>query len=234
MNNILHSEKIDLIAQSLHKFQNELENIKRDTQAYNYKYATLGSCLDHVRPLLFKYDLAVTQVADFDHHGNQFLITYLLHTSGQYMTSRLLYAQGVENNNTKSSKDVEMKALGLCISYLRRYGLSGILGLAQEDDEDKLDVKSPVKNNSQFKDFPPKPMMPIAKSVPAKITGSPTLNVLETQNKNKIKSLCEKNGIEVADFANHFKLSTKTALDLMTYIENFEDYKQEYLTSVFK
>ena len=214
---IMNSEKIELVAKALHQLQNELENINRDTKAYNYKYATLASCLDHVRPLLFKYDLSVCQVGDFDDNGNYYVVTYLLHNSGQYITSRFIYKKEADANGIKVGGDVEMKDLGLRISYIRRYALCAILGLTQADDEDKLDLL--VNKPQKFQ----KPLPPV-------------YNQEKTSDVNKkklLQTLCETNGIDVKDFAKHYNLGALNESELNEYIKNFDNYRRKYLESVF-
>jgi hypothetical protein len=213
----MHTENIDLVAKALHQLQNELENINRETKAYNYKYATLASCLDHIRPLLFKYDLSVCQVGDFDDHGNYYVVTYLLHNSGQYLKSRFIYKKESETQGIKTGGDVEMKDLGLRISYIRRYALCAIVGLTQADDEDKLDILVNKPQKLQ------KPLPPIYHSE----------KTSEVNKKKLLQTLCETNGIDIKDFAKHYSLSTVSDSDLQDYIKNFDTYSRQYLESIF-
>ena len=213
----MHTENIDLVAKALHQLQNELENINRETKAYNYKYATLASCLDHIRPLLFKYDLSVCQVGDFDDNGNYYVVTYLIHNSGQYLKSRFIYKKESDLQNSKTGGDVEMKDLGLRISYIRRYALCAIVGLTQADDEDKLDI---------LVNKPPK----LNKSLPPVYYGekAPGIN-----QKKLLQTLCEKNGINIKDFAQHYNLSALSEAELEEYIKNFNMYCKQYFEFVF-
>lgn len=75
-----------------------------------------------------------------DHeNGINFLITTLLHTSGQYISSRLVLY----------SKDNSPQAIGSAITYARRYSLAAIVGVVTEDDDGEAAMArnshSPVK-----------------------------------------------------------------------------------------
>lgn len=120
---MLTSESLDKLAPALLGLQCEATNPLTDkaNTHFNSKYVTLGALLDHMRPLLVKNDLILTQHIDDDH-----LVTLLLHKSGQFIQSsqRLI----VDRQN--------MQGLGSAITYARRYGVSAVLGVASEEDDD--------------------------------------------------------------------------------------------------
>ncbi len=113
----------------------ELGDIKKEGSAsiptksggsYSYKYATLPSILQTVRPILHKHGLAVIQNAAAGRDGHIDIFTMLVHTSGEYM---VLQALPMPMGNTAQET-------GSAITYGRRYHILAALGLAADDDDD--------------------------------------------------------------------------------------------------
>jgi hypothetical protein len=90
------------------------------------KYASLASVQQAARPI-FDHGLSYVQLPDYD---GQFvrLTTRLQHESGEFIefTTSAPLAPGKQ----------QIQALGSTISYLRRYALSSLLGIAAGDDDD--------------------------------------------------------------------------------------------------
>lgn len=92
----------------------------RDKAPYSFDYAPLDTILNAVRGPLSSNGLAVTQILD----GSN-LVTLLLHESGEFLRSSLPVPRGEG-----------MQEFGAKITYLRRYALQSLLGVAAEDDND--------------------------------------------------------------------------------------------------
>ena len=122
------SENIGALALALSKLQGEAQNLHKDKQGYGYKYAELSSVLDEVRPLLAKFELAVTQLCGTD-NANVTIETVLLHSSGEWLSSTLALPVHVGKGMTQA------QAIGSCISYGRRYALAALVGIAQTDND---------------------------------------------------------------------------------------------------
>lgn len=144
----LMSEKIDLIALALSKAQSEIENVNKDktvvTQKFKYKYADLSSCIDAIKKSLRDNGLSISQLGTFDNNGKQTLVTILMHESGQWLKS-IFY---IPNEESTSGTGNSLQRLGASLTYMRRYALSAIVGLTQEDD----DAQSLTKNNNKVKE----------------------------------------------------------------------------------
>lgn len=93
---------------------------KKDGGSYSFNYAPLDSIFSAVRGPLAENGLAVAQVLD---DGD--LITMLLHDSGAALSGRVALPQ---------TNDIQ--GLGSAITYLRRYALQAMLGIAAEEDDD--------------------------------------------------------------------------------------------------
>ena len=88
--------------------------------SYTFNYAPLDTILAAVRGPLAANELAISQLID----GTD-LVTMLLHSSGASLSGRA----GLPQNGT-------VQELGSAITYLRRYSLQAILGIASEEDDD--------------------------------------------------------------------------------------------------
>tara|TARA_R110000868_G_scaffold109779_3_gene298100 strand:- start:128 stop:763 length:636 start_codon:yes stop_codon:yes gene_type:complete len=122
------SETIAEISKSLSHLQGEIHDGIRDSKGGHGKYADLPQLLQIVRPLLLKYKLSFTQHPSVD-ETNISLTSLLAHESGEWIESTLLLkippARGAN----------ESQAVGSGITYARRYALSSIFGISQEDDD---------------------------------------------------------------------------------------------------
>lgn len=124
--NECQSKEIDALAPAFAQAQSEFEPITKSTQGYGYKYATLESLLDTVRPILNRHGLSVSQHTD--EYG--VLATRIRHSSGQWIESRMK----LRDPEPESKRSYE-QAYGSQLTYMRRYQLLALLG-AQPEGED--------------------------------------------------------------------------------------------------
>lgn len=124
----MQSDTIGALAAALAKAQGEIAPapMDRDNPFFKSKYATLTSLWESARAALSKNGLAVTQVTDFDAHGDPVLITTLLHSSGEWIGG--VYPV--------KAKDGTPQALGSALTYARRYAFGALVGLTSDDDDD--------------------------------------------------------------------------------------------------
>ena len=130
---------------SLIKAQSEFEKQTKDASCYGYKYLELSELIASVTPVLKKNGLGVTQLLTNDDQGRPAVRTMLFHGD----TGQLL-------EDTVACDIVDMKqcntaqGAGASFSYLRRYALQAILGLAAEDNDasskPKVTPKKAVQN----------------------------------------------------------------------------------------
>lgn len=124
----------DQIAPALAKAQAEFAEIKRDKTVsvqtrtggkYTFSYAPLETILHAVMPALNKNGLFLTQAVERSGDA-EYVRTTLIHTSGQtlFNVTRIM------------SKDDGPQAYGSAITYGRRYGISTLLCIAADDDDD--------------------------------------------------------------------------------------------------
>lgn len=119
-------------------------------------FAPLPEVLDYVRPALAQHGLTITQLTD----GYE-LITLLLHTSGEWLSSRY---------PLHPAKD-DPQGLGSAVTYARRYTLLAMLGLAGDDDDDGNTASglstAPEARAATPKATPRKPATPVSSVPPA-------------------------------------------------------------------
>lgn len=120
----------ELVA-ALAKAQGALRNAPKDAVNKHFKtgYASLASILDTIREPLAANELAIVQTPEIRPESDGRLIvmvTRLAHSSGQW----------IEGTVAAVPKDLSPQAVGSCITYLRRYGVAGLISIAAGDDDD--------------------------------------------------------------------------------------------------
>lgn len=122
------SENLTELGPALSAFQGEVNNVAKEKDGHNYKYADLAAILHEVRPLLKKHGLSVIQMPGHSSTGVT-VSTMLLHSSGQWVMSETQLPM-----ETAARMSAAQQA-GSVITYARRYALAAALGIAQEDDD---------------------------------------------------------------------------------------------------
>ena len=116
----------DKLLEALSKMQGQLDNAKKssDNPFFKSKYADLANCLQTAKKPMAENGLSVSQHCTFN-GAEVMCVTVLGHSSGQMMVSTLKVPV--------VKKDPQ--GVGSSITYARRYALSSIIGLSQEDDD---------------------------------------------------------------------------------------------------
>lgn len=120
------SEQINELVTALAKAQGKITGALKDSANpfFKSKYADLASCWDAARDHLSANGLAVLQLpSSTDTHIA--VETILTHSSGQFISETLSMVPA----------DFKPQTVGSVLTYLRRYGLSAMVGIAQVDDD---------------------------------------------------------------------------------------------------
>ena len=125
------SAEIGELAFALAKAQEEMFPAVPNSQNtfLNNKYADLNSVLSAVRPALCRNQIAFPQTIEVDDNGCDYLVTTLIHASGQWLRSRMKLTHESQKGTNAN------QALGGALSYARRYSLTAMTGVSQEDDD---------------------------------------------------------------------------------------------------
>lgn len=120
------SAAINELAAALAKAQGEMKNAKKsaDNPFFKSKYADLAEVTDACREPLTKNNIAVIQ-GTVTRENKCGVRTMLAHASGQYFACTALAVP----------KDNGPQATGSVWTYLRRYSLAAMTGVATEDDD---------------------------------------------------------------------------------------------------
>ena len=124
------SEQIGDLITSLAKAQAEFTYAPKDSTnpAFNSKYADLASVIEGVRPALSKHGIAFLQFDESDVERQTAAVTTSLHHGDQWIS---MTAEAPATGN----KGFNVQSLGACWTYLRRYTLQALCGLASDDDD---------------------------------------------------------------------------------------------------
>ena len=96
-----------------------------DTGTFKYEYADLASILAAVRPVLAKHGLALVQRLENPSGGGPSIRTELRHADGGCIAASFPLGEWSTPQQ-----------LGSSVTYIRRYALCAMLGIAAEEDDD--------------------------------------------------------------------------------------------------
>lgn len=148
------SDQINELAAALAKAQGEVKGAVKDSANPHFKsrYADLASVWDACRAALSKHGVAVVQGPATEDSGRVSVTTMLAHSSGQWIEETLAVAP----------MKFDAQGIGSVITYLRRYGLAAMVGVAPEDDDGEAAVGRPPQGNASRA-----PLTPVAPPSPA-------------------------------------------------------------------
>jgi len=159
---------------ALAKAQAEIENAAKNAanQHFRSKYADLAEVLNTVRPVFAKHGLSLIQSTGFD--GSLVSVTTLVgHAEGGFITSTASCVPA----------KTDAQGVGSATTYLRRYSLAAMAGVAQEDDD----------GQAAAHDRKPQARQPVAK--------------VSERQAAELQSLIDETGADVAGFLKFFKVS---------------------------
>lgn len=147
----MKSDSIKEITTALAKAQVDFLPIKRTEKVdyqttagrKKYEYAPLGAIIDATKKALSANGLAVTQNTKLS-DGNTILETLVSHSSGEWLSGELYVGK----------QDMPPQSLGSALTYMRRYGMSAILCVSSEDDDDGEDAMARVIPEKKPKPLP--------------------------------------------------------------------------------
>lgn len=195
--NHTQSPGVGKIALAMSKAQGQMEGAKKDSKNPFFKsnYADLASVWIAIRKALSENEIAVFQPTRME--GDKVcIITKLIHSSGEW----------IEGEIALKPVKPDPQGQGSAITYMRRYALAAMCGVAQEDDDGNS-----ASGKNETKKAPQKPTKPKPKKDP--------------------KARCM-DGMEKLGFTKHEKeLTVSTYSDdfeaLLPVLLNIRDGKQD-------
>lgn len=193
------SEQINELATALAAAQGEMENASKSSENPHFrsKYADLAEVINCVRPVFSKHGLSFTQLVGYE-QGIVSVETVLMHKSGQWVSGTI--------SAPVSKQDAQ--GVGSATTYCRRYGLAGMAGLAQEDDDANAAVggngKAKPNGNGKQPEAPPDPNRERYKIIAAELDGALSVedvNGIMANRKAWIDAMPEKGRIALNDMA---------------------------------
>lgn len=123
----MKSENIADLAKSLATVQGQLTHASKDASNpfFKSKYADLASVWESCRKLLADNGLSIVQLPDGLEDNCLILDTTMLHSSGQWISSRIKMPMAKQ----------DPQSYGSTLTYARRYALAAIVGVYQDDDD---------------------------------------------------------------------------------------------------
>jgi hypothetical protein len=226
------SESIAKVAEALAAAQGEFPEIPKDRTVtvrsrrtettYSFSYAPLDTILRCVRPALAKHGLALAQSVVVDEKGAELLRTSLLHSSGEWLANELPLFTGAGDNASQS--------YGQGLTYARRYGVTALLCIAAEEDDD---------GNGEDDDFERVPRQRGAGSKPApsrppkdaKQDGDPGIYLSESQKrlllaKAKAAGLEHEEGTDAALVQRYNRIDTRNINQILADLSAMRDQQQ--------
>lgn len=155
--------RMPLLLEALAQFQAEHSVVDRSASGSFGPYTDLSAVLQAVREAN-KLGLSVIQTFDRGPEpGVAVMTTWLYHKSGAHISSELpvvLFYEATKRNTSNQQ-------LGATITYLRRYAVMAILGMASQDTEDNRTPQSgvaitPQQSGNPIDDFGLGPSTPQA------------------------------------------------------------------------
>jgi hypothetical protein len=128
---LMCSTEIVEVAKAILQVQGKVSGVTKDAKADAgrrvYKYATLDAVISEVRDACVSAGLVLLQAPSLDHESGVVAIeTRLVHAaSGQWMAC----------SSSCAANAGDAQSVGSAQTYMRRYGLMALLGLAAEDDD---------------------------------------------------------------------------------------------------
>lgn len=122
------SPAIGQLAEALSKAQGAMRGAEkdRDNPFFKSSYATLASVIEAIREPFAANKLAFMQPTRVEADGSMTVETIVMHASGEWISGEA----------TAKPVKTDPQGIGSLISYLKRYGLQAMAGVASRDDDD--------------------------------------------------------------------------------------------------
>lgn len=139
------SESISKLLSGLMDVQREIptmpKNAKVSYKLTHYCYTDLDTITSVIKPILARHDIAYMQSVETNEQGQNILTTRIFNRDGEFVESSTILPiiQGANS----------AQALGMSITYMRRYSLCAMFGITSDEDVDANTFNAPQPQQTQ-------------------------------------------------------------------------------------
>lgn len=192
---------------ALGKVHDETKDIVADdyNPHFKSKFASLSAHLSYLKPIFSKHGLVVIQLPCSEYHDNGIGIkTIIAHKNGTAIETSCIVPVGPQATGQQA---------GAILTYLRRYCLASIGGLATTDDDCETDRVVKSENSARHQSPNPTytpakkaaPAAPAAKSEPSELVGEVNFDMPVPFGKNKGTTLNDLPAADLDYWANKWE-----------------------------
>ena len=206
------SENINEIASAISSAQAQIIPAAYDAANPHFRsrYASLASCMQSCRAALSQNKIAVVQgTTCSDKYVT--VTTMLIHSSGQFISDDITIP--IAQNTAQ--------AIGSALTYGRRYGLSALVGIVSDEDDDDAELAMPhqATENNMAGDVKFTPQKETVKSQqPQPKPPTPAVSESHTSNTQEVKanreSKVKRATIRASKIKEIFEKSTELGMNL--------------------
>ena len=133
----MQTKEIKDLAMALAKAQGEILPAHKGTinNFHNSSYADIASCWNACRTALSKNELSIVQYPGKSEPNYLNLISLLLHSSGQWIKGSIRMKLQTRKKGIGWVDADDPQTYGITMTYARRYGLCGMVGIAPGDSD---------------------------------------------------------------------------------------------------
>ncbi len=121
------------LVNGLSQIHKKIENVSKNKEGYNYRYAELSQLTELINPLLGEAGLSFTQFPNTNTNDNGGIIvsitSLLASEDGGYLKDFISMEVDFSSHLSKA------QSIGAVITYARRYSIASIFNIAQEDND---------------------------------------------------------------------------------------------------
>jgi hypothetical protein len=195
------SENIAEFAKAFAAAQGMMRSASKDASNPFFKssYSTLASVIEAIREPFASNGLSFSQPCKIKEDGSVIVETIIMHSSGQYIIGEIT-GKPVKN---------DPQAIGSLVSYLKRYLLQAMAGIASADDDAESAVERKPTPKIDSKEMQKKVINAIMKLT----VGGKNLEQMERVKKE----------LSFSNSAEIYEWSEDQCLDALTWIKNESD-----------
>jgi hypothetical protein len=213
------STSIASLAASLAKAQATIVGAVKDSDNpfYHSKYADLATVWEACRAALTANGLAIIQtprttfstapeIETFTARSGETRSRVKVATTVE-LTTLLVHASGEWASGTVAAMcaNADPQSIGSAITYLRRYGLAALVGIAQVDDDGEGAVTTKTSNGSTSTSDPARKAT--AAQLPASVQPASLLTLTDAQE-TRLKGLMQQHGVKASTVKKRVETST--------------------------